>query len=318
MRILAVPIAILTSSVWGLARAQDTPKISPEETAIRAAAETFAKAYNSGDAKALALQFAENAEIVGVDGSRHEGREEIERLFAATFAENPGIHIAITIDSLRVPVPGVVLEEGRVTMTQKDSAPDSRRTTVLYVKHGDQWLFDSVREEVDPHALPHDRLKELDWLVGEWVDQGAEAEVQASCRWSEDGNFLLRDFVVKMGGSRAMTVSQRIGWDALTRHFKSWEFDSEGGHFECTWNRDGKRWIIKQTGVDSNGQMASATRILMPAGPDRIQWSARDQIVGGQSVPDMENLVIVRTPPKPRAKSKAASATSPSQPKEPR
>ncbi len=289
--------------------------VSADETAIRSAVDAFTKAYNAGDARAVAAQFGENAEILSADGMRHDGRDEIEHLFAATFAANPGIRIAIAIDSLRVPAPGVVLEEGSVTITPTDAAPMHRRATVLYVKRADQWLFDSVREEEDRKIRPHDRLKELEWMLGEWVDQGSEAEVHASCRWSEDGNFLLREFVVKIGGSPAMTVSQRVGWDALTRHIKSWEFDSEGGHGEGIWTRDGKRWIIKQSGVDAEGQLASATRILAPETSNRVTWAHFHQIVGGRLVPDVENLVLVRTPPKPRDRTRAIT---PNPPKEPR
>ena len=37
-------------------------------------------------------------------------------------------------------------------------------------------------------------------MLGEWVDEGPDSHVRVSCRWSEDGNFLIRIFTVKVQG----------------------------------------------------------------------------------------------------------------------
>ena len=97
------------------------------------------------------------------------------------------------------------------------------------------------------------------------------------------------------------TVSQRIGWDPLTRQIKSWEFDSDGGHGEGLWTRDGERWIIKHTGVTPDGRTGSATHVLALEKPNRVRWASIDRVVGGAAVPDKEPYVMVRTTPKNRS-----------------
>ena len=181
----------------------------------------------------------------------------------------------------------------------------SRLYTVLYVKRDGRWLISSVREEPDPLVRPHDRLKDLEWMVGEWVDEGPDSVVRVNCRWSEDENFLIRSFTVKRQGKPVMTVTQRIGWDPLARQFRSWEFDSEGGFGEGKWSRDGDRWVVKHTGVRPEGTTASATNIMTEKRPDLVRWVSTDRVIGDESVPDDDAYVLVRVPPPPRLGSKA-------------
>jgi uncharacterized protein (TIGR02246 family) len=281
----------------------NAPQVRAEDgEAIRALTNSFVQAYNKGDSKALASMFKEDAEIVDVDGTRNQGREVIAKLFAETFAENPGMTIAVASENLRFLGAESAKEEGHTTITPKTGARTVRRYTVLYAKRDGRWLYDSVREDTEPLVSPHERLKEIEWLVGDWIDESADADVRVNCKWSEDGNYLLRDVSVKRHGKAVMKVSQRIGWDPLTKQFKSWEFDSDGGYGEALWALDGKRWVIKQSGVLPDGRTASATRILVQENPHRVSWVSTQEVVGGESVPDSDVYVMVKTPPAPRVK----------------
>lgn len=287
------------------------PKDRPDDQkAIQAVTDAFVEAYKEADSKAVAAKFHVNAEVIDVDGTRYEGRDVIEKQFAETFADSPGVAISVTAESLRFLGPDAAKEEGRSTVTPKTGAPVSRRYTVLFTKRDGKWLYDSVREDAEPEMSPHDRLKELEWLVGDWVDESSDADVHVGCIWSDDGNYLLRKFTLKRRGRSVMTVSQRIGWDPLTKQFKSWEFDSEGGYGEALWALDGKRWIIKQSGVLTDGRTASATRIMVQDSPSRVSWVSTQEVVGGEAVPDSDVYVMVKTPPAPRVKTEAGSRTT--------
>ncbi len=96
-----------------------------------------------------------------------------------------------------------------------------------------------------------------------------------------------------------MTVEQRIGWDPLSKQIRSWVFDSEGGYGGGYWTRDGKQWFIKSTGVLPDGRTASATQILTRVGPHTARWASIQRTVGGQVVPNLQEYVMVRKPPKP-------------------
>ena len=101
----------------------------------------------------------------------------------------------------------------RSSRPAKGGPATHRRYTALLVKRDGNWLLSSVREEPDPMVSPHDRLQVLAWMLGDWIDEGPDSVVRVNCRWSDDGNFLIRTFTVKHQGKDVMTVTQRIGWD---------------------------------------------------------------------------------------------------------
>jgi uncharacterized protein (TIGR02246 family) len=293
---------------------------SEDETAIRAVDEAFVRDYNKGDSKALAALFTEDAEVVEADGARYRGRDPIEQGLADTFAASKGAKIAFEIEAIRFLSPDVAEEEGRSVVTPEEGAPVSRLYTVLYVKRDGRWFISGVREEPDPLVRPHDRLKDLEWMVGEWVDERLDSVVRVDCHWSEDGNFLIRSFTVKRQGKPVMTVTQRVGWDPLAKQLRSWEFDSEGGFGEGRWSRDGERWVVKYTGVRPEGTTASSTNVTSRERPDLVRWVSTDRIIGGESVPEEVAYVLARVPPAPslKLKSQTTSHTSPNTERSPR
>jgi uncharacterized protein (TIGR02246 family) len=277
------------------------PTQSADEKAIRAVDDLFISNYNKGDGKALTGLFTEDAEVAEANGDRYQGRGLIEQSFADTFASSKGVKIALEIEAIRFLSPDVAKEEGRSLVTPAKGAPVSRLYTVLFVKREGRWLISSVREEPDPLVRPHDRIKDLEWMVGDWIDEGADSVVRLHCQWSEDQNFLFRTFTVKRQGKPVMTVAQRIGWDAVARQVRSWEFDSEGGFGEGKWSRDGERWVVKSTGVRPEGTTASATNVMSRERPDLVKWISTDRVIGDESVPDDLVYVLVRVPPPPKA-----------------
>jgi uncharacterized protein (TIGR02246 family) len=288
------------------------PAPSADEAAIRAVDEAFVRNYNKDDSKALAAMFTDDAEVVEADGARYQGRDLVERSFSETFAASKGARIALEVGAIRFLTPEVAKEEGRSIVTPVKGVPVSRFYTVLFVKRDGRWLMASVREEPDPLVRPHERLKELEWMVGEWVDEGSDSETRVNCHWSADGNFLLREFTVKRGGKPVMTVTQRVGWDPVAGEFRSWEFDSEGGFGEGRWSRDGDRWVVKQTGVRPEGVTASSTRVTVRVRSDLVRWTLFDRVIGGEAVPGEESSVLTRVPPAPRLGANGRATPSPS------
>jgi uncharacterized protein (TIGR02246 family) len=269
--------------------------------AIAGLVAAFTKAFNGGDAAAAAATFADDALVVDEHGVRVEGRPAIRAGLAASFADNPGSTIAIKVDSLRFLGPDTALEEGRTTITPAaaGASPEITRFTVVYIKKNGEWLQAAVRDELAHDLGPHERLKELEWLVGEWINESQDAVVNTTCKWSQDGNFLIREFTMKTQGQPVLSGTQRIGWDAVKRQFKTWIFDSEGGFGEGYFTRDGNRWLVKAEGVRQDGQAASATNIITRLGKDRIGWQSVDRTLGGAAIAGINEFTVVRKPPDP-------------------
>lgn len=296
-----------------VARAQTADRKAPsaDERAIRAVDDQFVRDYNRGDSKALAALFTEDAESIEPQGERFRGRDSITRRFAETFAASPGVKIVIEAASVRLLSPDVAMEEGHTVIMPAREGRLVRPYTALLVKRDGRWLLSSIREEADPLVSPHDRLRDLEWLVGDWVDSAPESEVRVHCRWSDDGNFLVRSFTVKHQGKPVMMVSQRIGWDPLARRIRSWEFDSEGGFGEGSWSRDGERWVVKHTGVRPEGVAASSTNVMVKERSDLVRWSSTDRVLGEESVPGSNAYVLVRVPPPPQTPAAGRATPAP-------
>jgi uncharacterized protein (TIGR02246 family) len=286
-----------TSSARDDDKAKPASDHSADEAAIRTNIEKFVKAYNAGDAKAVAALFTPDGEVHDKAGNEAEGREAIEKTFAKIFKDMPEKNLEVFIESIRFIGSDLALEVGTTKETpEPNEPPDIDRYTVLHVKRDGKWQMALARDEEGPPPTAHEQLRPLAWLVGEWVDDGGSTVVRSTCRWSEDKNFLLQDFRLEISGRDAMNVSQRIGWDPLTKHVRSWVFDSEGGFGESIWTRDGDDWIIRSTGVRPDGTTGSATNTLIRSGNDGYVWRSTDRIVADDVQPPTE-VRVVRKPP---------------------
>lgn len=274
---------------------------SADEQAIRTNVAAFTKAYNDKDAKKAASLFAPDGQIVTEDGETVEGREAIERGFQEVFDETPEVQMEVFVESVRFIGSDLALEVGSTKETPAPGeTPEYGRYTVLHVKRDGKWLMAAVRDTEGDPPTSHERLVPLAWLLGEWIDNGGSSVVRTTCRWSEDKNFLMQEMHVQVEGKDAMQVTQRIGWDPLSKRVRSWVFDSEGGFGEGVWARDGDSWIIKSTGVRPDGAPASATSVIVPAGKDGYVWRVTDRVIGDEVQPPLE-VKIVRKPPVPEA-----------------
>ena len=191
-------------------------------------------------------------------------------------------------------------EDGMAIVTHGPDEPAQRSPyTVVHAGQDGKWMMSSARALPDDAATPEEQLKQLRWLIGDWVDESPEALVVTSYRWIDNQCYLLSEFKVQIGGRPVMTGTQRIGWDPLAKQIRSWVFDSEGGFGQGIWSREGNQWIVKMTGVTRDGKVASATNITTRVSKHRMTWQSRDRIVGGEKTPDIEEIPITRKPPPP-------------------
>ena len=98
--------------------------------------------------------------------------------------------------------PDVAVEEG-VTSTFPDgeTLTSLGRYTVLHLKRNGRWLMQSVRVVEEESVSSYGELQSLEWLVGEWIDEGRTEVVESKFRWDENKSFLLEEFQVISQGS---------------------------------------------------------------------------------------------------------------------
>ena len=170
---------------------------------------------------------------------------------------------------------------------------------MIYARQGGRWLHALIRDE-PPEDDPHERLEELEWMLGEWVNESDDGIVNTSCNWSDDGNFLLREFDVKVEGPSPLAAPSASAGIAQRKQFRMWVFDDRGGFADGLVSRDGDRWIIKASGVRSDGQSVSTTNAFTAVGKDRILWETLERSIGGEAVPGTDRFYLVRPAPPPR------------------
>ena len=272
-----------------------------DEKAIRQVVEAFVKDYNNHDAPAIAALFTLDGMAADEEGNVARGREAIEQVFAAIFKKHPKTRIENAIESIRPVGPAEAVENGTTTIIHDRETPaEKSRYRVIHVKRDGKWQMASAADLPEDAWGGETALKQLEGLIGDWVDESPDALVLTSYRWTDNHRFIFGQFTVQIGGKPAMTGSHRIGWDPLKKDLRSWVFDSEGGFSEGLWSRDQNTWVTKLTGVTRNGKSASATHTITLLGKDRMILQTIDRVVGGEKMPDGEKILVVRRPPAPK------------------
>lgn len=269
------------------------------ERTIRAQAVEFTEAFNRGDVKTLAAQFAADAEYISADGSVVEGSDAILEQFQAGWRETPGRILQIRVDQVRSIGSDIAIEDGVSLMTTPGQPDELMRYTVLHVKSESGWKIRRVQDATLSEPSAAERLQELAWMIGSWVDEQPDALVETDCRWAAGGHFIVRTYRVRMPGRPVQEGTSRVGWDPQRKQFRTWVFGADGAFAEGFWTRVGEDWIVKQTGVLADGSSASATQILTPVDQDSFLFQAVDRIVGGELLEDTAPVKIVRRPPAP-------------------
>jgi uncharacterized protein (TIGR02246 family) len=277
--------------------------------------------FNEGDAKGAAGCWTENGDFVGAGGASAEGREAIEKQFAQAFAARKGgklqmqiLHFRLVNDSLALvdAVPEIKLAAAN------SPAPAARTATMVIVKQNGRWLIESAHETSGRVAVQANRLKELEWLVGDWASETSKAGISlgTSCDWTANQAFLIRKFKVEGKGAFLHGGTEIIGWDPRTNRIRSWAFDADGSFGENVWVRDGDRWLIKYAGTLADGSETSATNILTKVDAQTVTLQSRDRVVNNERQPDVPEVAIKRQAAA-RAAAKEDEATQPAKKSQP-
>jgi uncharacterized protein (TIGR02246 family) len=301
-------LALLLVAVVGRASAADA---AADAAAIRAASAAYKQALERGDGKALAAIWMPDGDIIDAAGTSLKGRGSVEVLEPPPpgAAANPARPVfTIKETSLRFLAPDVAIEDGAVEVVPPGASAVLRgRYSAVWVRHEGSWKLSALREARGEPASGSETLADLSWMVGDWtvVDdtkaEGAAAKtatIEVSVRWNPTRTFLLRDMKITPPGAAAdaaIHVTQRIGWDPLSKSIRSWVFSSDGGHGEAVWSRDDGSWVARTTAVLPDGSQTSSLNIYSYDGKDRCVWRSLPTHVGGEHMPQV-NMTLVRKP----------------------
>jgi uncharacterized protein (TIGR02246 family) len=270
-----------------------TPASAEDEKAIAKIRSSYLKAFNAGDAKALAAHWAEDGEFTDAAGRLFRGRGAIEKDFAAYFAEAKESKLEVQHSSLRFVSPGVALETG-VARVSHGGAATSAAYHIVHTKRDGKWYLASVRESAHVQASNYERLRELEWLVGTWTAKRGSLTVEFTCEWTQKRNFLIRKYSLTAADGVTTTGIQMVGWDPMVGTIRSWVFDSDGGFGSDEWSKDGHRWVLKACAVTPEGVETEATNILTYLDHDHFTWQSVERSMDEVPLEDTAVIKVTR------------------------
>jgi uncharacterized protein (TIGR02246 family) len=269
----------------------------PRQAELTKTAEGFAAAFAAGDAKAVAACWTPDGDFVDLEGRVVKGRQAIEADFADLFRQNKGLKVRIDVASVRFPTADTAIEDGTSAVIAPDgSLPNRARYTNFLVKRDGKWLLSSVRESAYVPPSNQERLRGLEWMIGEWADQATDGHVaHAVFDWSPDQNFIICLRAVRVKDSFLDNGTQRIGWDPAAKQIRSWSFEPDGGFGESVWSRSGENaWSVKSSSVLQSGHKVTSTTIITQVDAGTVTWQSKDQQVDGKPVADSPVVTMKR------------------------
>jgi uncharacterized protein (TIGR02246 family) len=296
MKRISSVFSLLAASLALLAANRASGGQTEDEAAIRKSAASYTEAFNKHDAKGLAAHWSPDAVYLNpISGEEAVGHDAIEKEFAAVLDQLKGAKLETKIDAVRFVSPNVAVENGKAIVTAAEGKPSESTYTAIYVKRDGKWLLDRVTEEDIPELVSqYERLKDLEWMVGSWVDADDRSEVETTCHWSKNKNFLVRSYSVSIGDRIDRSGMQLIGWDPVGKRIRSWMFESDGSFGEATWTKKENHWFIQAKDTLADGQQLSSENIVKVVDKDRFTWQSTNRQLGGVLLPNLDEVEVVR------------------------
>ncbi len=159
------------------------------------------------------------------------------------------------------------------------------------------WRLTGVKDHKPEELAKHqEALRELDWLVGDWVDRSEDETVETTCERVGDGAFLVQRSKVSVSGRPSQEGIQAIGWDPEQKQLHSWVFDTDGGFGEGTWTWRDETWFVNNRHILPDGGKASSISVTKPVDSNTSTWRRVAQEVDGELLPDGPEITVVREP----------------------
>lgn len=274
-----------------------------DEAAVRQTLSDYVGVFNSKSADKVAAFWTENGTHTDREtGERTEGRDAIQADMARVLSELGDVKLSATITGIRFITPDVARVEGETTLVTGDGESSDSGFAAIVVNQEGKWLIDSIEEMALPEPESStNALRELEWLVGEWVDESDDVRVTTTFRWTASQAFLLRSFDIESKDGITLTGTQVIGWDPQQKQIRGWSFSSDGSFGESTWSRNGNSWICQSVQTLSTGGTASGTYVMERSDDNSFTIQLIGHEVDGEPQPAGEPIRVVRSEQQPDA-----------------
>lgn len=272
------------------AEAQETTRPgaqSSDEPNIRQATEDYVAAFNRGDFEAMRSMWTQDGDYVDGQGRTQSAHDMLDAAEAAAESSGAGAQLSARPGKIRIVAPNVAIEDGAAETigTDDDGSLVVGRYTAVWVKRDGRWLLDALRESTAETLSPAERMRDLEWMTGEWIGRTDDATIIVSARYKEDGAFLVREFAVTTHDGRTLTGEQRIGWDEAEGRFKVWLFGSQGTFGDGFLTREGAGWRLATKETLPDGQSVTVTSDYALGSNGELVWESSGPVIDGEQTP---------------------------------
>jgi len=294
LREAAAETSVPPSAAAGSQPAASDPH-AQDRSSIQATMKSFAKAFQSGDAKALCSHWTDEGEYENDAGVTVRGREALEAAFGAFFVNAPDPQVDLQPESLRFLADSAAIAEGTVAVRRGPGQPAKpAHYSALFVRDNGRWRMARLRE-----TAPHEpvSIKSLAWIIGRWKSASGEgAEIQSDYSWDSDKKFIHTRFTIQEA-KLGFGGTQVIGFDPATGRIHSWTFEANGGVGEADWQRDGDHWVLDAVGTAPDGRTLRETNLLRRINDDTFTWQSVDRTLDDAPIPDLAPVKVTRIQP---------------------
>ncbi len=288
-------ILIFSWSLMVFGVSAENTGLSQDEIAIRKAVDSYVAAYNSGDASAVASHWSREGLFVSPTGEQAKGPDKIKSALEKFFAENKGIQVKAALFDVQLQSANRAIIKGFAVFSRPGEENQEVLFTATNVKENGKWKLLKVEEgESNVPLATIAQLGELEWLIGDWVDQDEDSSVETTFRWAKDYAFITGTFRVRVGDRVDLEGTQMIGWDPVAKKIRSWIFDNKAGFGEGEWSKSGDTWTVNVKSVLGTGQKASSINIYTYLDPNSFGWQSIGREVQGELLPDIDQVTVVR------------------------
>jgi len=210
---------------------------SNQEALVKKRTEAYVEAYNKHDPHAIAAFWTEDGKYINPEsGKVIMGKASLEEAFKSHFQKDKDSQLEVKIRSITFPSKNEALEIGLFHVKYPEKKPRESAFKAFFENQKGEWLISEIRN-VDIATVPdqYQHLKGLEWLIGEWIDQDEDVEIDSSYKWNRSKNFILGNFSVITEGNLELEGTHIIGWDPIKKKIRSWVFDTDGTFGESTW-----------------------------------------------------------------------------------
>jgi uncharacterized protein (TIGR02246 family) len=266
---------------------------SADVAAVREATRQFARAFEKGDAQAVAAAFTESGEYLNDDAPPIHGRAALAKAYADFFAKKVDLKLESKSNKVRFVGQDTAVEEGTFTAKAKDQPTRTSRYSALFVRQEGKWLIAILKEWGDD-STEQAEITDIAWLIGTWESTGGDATARTSYEWAPNKKFIIARYTITPKDGKPMIGTQVIGVDPSTDTIRSWTFDADGGIGEATWAWDDGRWAIDSDATLSDGSDTTALNFLTKTGEDTFTWKSVKRTLEGDELPDIGPITVKR------------------------